>query len=75
MDEQEAIRRALAFLQRRTSIADEHTPVRVVYEASGDVHPFERWLVGFETHPGCAPAFTVVEIQYPSLKMRSLPLM
>ena len=73
MQEQEAVRVALAFLLKKRVPVTDSTPARAVFRPADEWTPYDRWLVCFETHPGCCPPDSVVEIKMPSRKPAFVP--
>ena len=74
ISEQEAIDAALAFLQRQHVVIAESTPIHAVFQPADQWHNSDRWLVYFDTHPGCCPPFTVVEVESPSGNVSGVPM-
>jgi hypothetical protein len=67
MNHQEIIAIALRHLQLYCS-ADSATPVLgITYYPSDAITPYDRWVVLFETRPGCDPPFSAIEVLPPDM--------
>ena len=67
VNQQELIAIALRHLQLYRP-ADSSTPVScVTFFASDAITPYDRWVVLFETRPGCEPSYSAIEVLPPDM--------
>jgi hypothetical protein len=70
-----AIELAVAFMVKHRRKWEAATPIDVVRHAKDEFTDYDCWHVYFETHPGCEPSFTLVEIRESNNKIRFVPIM